>query len=133
MIKKVVDQGKLIAIIGAVEDMAKGNNFITDQNLPMQVGVLRSDKGVVQNHIHKIRNRQSKSITNEFHMVVKGKVLVSLFNEDKLLVARSVLCPNMFCLLINGGHGYEILKDDTIMVEVKNGSFDGVEIDKEKF
>jgi hypothetical protein len=133
MIKKVVDQGKLIAIIGSVEDMAIGNNFITDASLPMQLGVLRSDKGKLQNHIHKIRNRQNKSISNEFHMVVKGKVIVSLFNDEKVLVAHNVLCPNMFCLLVNGGHGYEILKDDTIMVEVKNGAFDGVEIDKEKF
>jgi len=133
MIKNILDNKELIAIIGNVEDMPKGNNFITDSNLPMQVGIMRNDKVRLQNHIHKVRNRQFKSISNEFHMVVRGKVQVSLFNDEKKMVHRSVLCPNMFCLLINGGHGYEILKDDTIMVEVKSGSFTTIEEDKEKF
>jgi hypothetical protein len=32
-----------------------------------------------------------------------------------------------------GGHGYEILEDDTQIIESKNGPFAGVEQDKIKF
>lgn len=133
MIKKITDNGTLLAIVGSMEDMPYGNNFITEPALPMQLGIVRTNKGAVQNHIHKIRNRQSKSISNEFHMIVSGKAIVSIFNYSKELITKVTLCPNMFCALFNGGHGYEFIKDDTIMIEVKLGNFDGVEVDKEKF
>lgn len=133
MIKRIMDGTTLIAIIGSLEDVAHGNNFVTEPELPMQLGFIRQDKGKIQSHIHKIRNQQMKSISNEFHFVVTGKAVVSLFNYSKQLVTKIMLVPGMFCLLFNGGHGYEIIKDDTIIVEVKNGAFQGVEIDKEKF
>lgn len=133
MLKKITDGKTLIALIGSFEDLGKGNHFLTENELPMQVGVLKSDKAKVANHIHKIRNRQTKSISNEFHLVVKGKVEISLYNYAKKLIQKVMLVPNMFCLLVNGGHGFEIVKDDTIMVEVKAGEFTSVTDDKEKF
>ena len=133
MIKKIMDKDTLIAIVGSFEDASYGNNFVTEPGLPMQLGVMRLNKGQVQNHIHKVRNRQMKTISNEFHMVIRGKVFVSLFDCSKNLITKITLIPGMFCMLFNGGHGYEVIKDDTVMIEVKNGSFEGVEIDKEKF
>lgn len=134
MIKKIVDNGNLIAIVGSLQDVAHGNTFVTDPELPMQLGIMRNDKGVISNHIHKVRNRQVKSISNEFHMVITGKVILSLFNASKNLITKMTLCPGMFCMLFNGGHGYEIIRDDTIMVEVKLGEYTGnISDDKEKF
>lgn len=134
MIKRIMDGATLIAIVGSFQDVAYGNNFITSPELPMQIGVLRTKPAeTVQNHIHKIRNRQTKSISNEFHMIVHGKAFVSLFNSAKNLVAKELLVPGMFCALFNGGHGYEFLKDDTIMLEVKTGPYSSAEDDKEKF
>lgn len=132
MLKTVTDNGTLIALVGSFEDSAWGNNFLTQNELPMQLGVMRVNKQQVQDHIHKIRNRQVKSISNEFHYVVRGKVLVRLFNYEKKLIEKIMLCPNMFCLLFNGGHGFEIIKDDTLILEIKNGSFTTVAEDKEK-
>jgi hypothetical protein len=133
LIKKITDKENLIAIVGSLQDIAYGNNFITEPELPMQLGLMRLNKGKIENHIHKIRNRQVKSISNEFHMVITGKAILSLFNASKNLVTKTTLCPGMFCMLFNGGHGYEIIKDDTVIVEVKNGAFTSVDEDKEKF
>ena len=36
-------------------------------------------------------------------------------------------------VFVYGGHGYEILEDDTKIIETKNGPFTGVENDKVKF
>lgn len=133
MIKRIMDGETLVAIIGTFQDVAYGNNFITEPELPMQLGIIRSNKGKVDNHIHKIRNRQVKSISNEFHMIVNGKAIVYLYGYTKNLVHKELLHPGSFCALFNGGHGYEIVKDDTILLEVKNGAFSTVEDDKEKF
>lgn len=123
MIKRITDNGTLIAIVGSFEDAGWGNNFITEPNLPMQLGVLRMNKEKIKDHIHKIRNRQCKSISNEFHLVLRGKVLVKLYNIEQKLIDKIVLSTNMFCALYNGGHGYEILKEDTLMIEIKMGEY----------
>ena len=36
-------------------------------------------------------------------------------------------------VFVYGGHGYEILEDDTKIIEAKNGPFINVEKDKERF
>jgi hypothetical protein len=134
MIKKILDKGTLIAITGSVDDMPKGNNFITDNDLPMQVGIMHADKtDSYKNHIHKVRNHQYTSISMEYHIIIRGKVRLSLFNDDKTLIKKIILKPNMFSLLVHGGHGYEVLEDDTVMVECKLGNFEGVESDKVRF
>lgn len=133
MLRKINDGDTLIALVGSFDDLGKGNHFLTESKLPMQIGVLKADKSKVQNHIHKIRKRKVDSISNEFHLVVKGKVEVSLFNYAKQLISKVMLMPNMFCLLVNGGHGFNIVKDDTIMVECKVGEYTTVEDDKEIF
>jgi hypothetical protein len=131
MIKHIKDGSTLIAIIGSLDDVAWGNNFITQNDLQLQVGILRKEKGIVKNHLHKMRNRQMKTISQEFHLVIRGKAIVSLFNNAKELIDKELLCPNMYCLLVNGGHGYEIIKDDTLMLECKLGAYTNPEDDKE--
>jgi hypothetical protein len=133
LIKRIVDGDTLIAIVGSLEDAAWGNKFVTENELPMQMGIMRLNKSEIQNHVHKIRNRQLKTISNEFHMVIRGRAMLRLFNKEKELVAKQMLCPNMFCILYSGGHGYEIIRDDTLMVEVKLGAYSSVDDDKEKF
>ena len=36
-------------------------------------------------------------------------------------------------IILSGGHGYEILEDNTQIIEAKNGPFIDVETDKRKF
>jgi hypothetical protein len=131
MIKRIMDGQILIAIVGDFKDAVYGNHFITENELPMQLGIIRKDKDKIPNHIHKIRNRQVKSISNEFHYVFRGKILASLFGSGKNLIAKIILNPGMFCALYNGGHGFKIIKDDTIMLEVKMGNYTTKEEDKE--
>jgi hypothetical protein len=101
----------------------------------MQIGILRTHKGDgnVKKHVHKIRDRQQKSISNEFHIVLRGAVIVSFYGYNKNLVDKITLYPSMFYCLYNGGHSFEFIEDDTVMVEVKNGAFSSIEDDKEKF
>jgi hypothetical protein len=135
MIKQIMDGDTLIAIVGSFDDTKWGNHFITDKELPIQIGALRTNKGDggVEKHIHKIRNRQLKTISNEYFYMIRGKVNVFFYNYAKKLVGKVLLTPQMFCCLYNGGHSLEFIKDDSLMVEVKNGAFTDVSDDKEKF
>ena len=133
--KKIMDGETLIAIVGSFDDAKWGNTFITNKELPMQIGFLRTNKGDggVEKHIHKIRNRQVKSITNEYFYMIRGKANVFFYNFNKEIVGKALLTPKMFCCLYNGGHSLEFIKDDSLMVEVKNGAFTDISDDKEKF
>ena len=133
MYKRIMDGDVLIAIVGSMDDAGWGSTFVTENSLSMQLGVMRKNKGDIQNHIHKVRNRQTKSISTEFHYVVRGKVLVRLYGYQRNLIAKVMLTPQMYCMLFNGGHGFEIVKDDTLMFECKLGNYTNVEEDKEKF
>lgn len=131
LINEVMDGSVLVAIVGSFDDVPWGNKFVSDEKLPMQLGTLRVNRGIINNHLHKEKNIQFKSIACEFHYIVRGKALLNIFNMKGKLMDTMMLLPNMFCMLYNGGHGYEILKNDTLIIETKIGAYDGVQADKE--
>ena len=53
--------------------------------------------------------------------------------SDGLNYFDFVLSEGDLAVYAFGGHGYEMLKDDTQIVETKNGPFVSVDKDKEKF
>jgi hypothetical protein len=46
---------------------------------------------------------------------------------------RAILKAGDFIMLYDGGHGFKVLQDNTVFIEVKNGQFVTVEQDKDKF
>ena len=65
--------------------------------------------------------------------VKKGSMRVLLYDEDKQFLQDYVLNEGDLAVFAYGGHGYEILEDDTKIIESKNGPFTDVSQDKEKF
>jgi hypothetical protein len=123
----------IIAIIYREKDWIKGLNFITPEDLYIQVGSWYYEKGKkLDSHIHKV-NKRSADRTHEMTYVKKGSMKVFLYDENKKFIKELVLHQGDLAVFANGGHGYEILEDDTQIVEAKNGPFTNVETDKEKF
>jgi len=87
----------------------------------------------MQPHIHKIRNRQSKTKTLEFVVVLVGKMRADYYSLEKVKVGSRMMREGDFVCLYDGGHGFEIVKDGTKLIEVKLGAFTKVEDDKDKF
>lgn len=87
---------------------------------------------LLQNHIHREVPRTA-TLTQEAVVVISGRVRADVFDEQRRLAAQVVVKPGECMVLLRGGHGYEILEDDTQVFEIKNGPFLGVEADKEKF
>ena len=72
--------------------------------------------------------------TQEMVYVKEGSMRVLLFDEDNNnFLEDFVLKKGDLAIFAYGGHGYEILEDDTKIIESKNGPFTNVKKDKQKF
>jgi hypothetical protein len=124
---------KIISIIYRNDDWTKGLNFITPDEMYIQVGSWWYDKGKkLDSHIHKDFDRNATR-TQETIYVKKGSVKVLLFTEREDFFQDYVLYEGDLAVFGYGGHGYEILEDNTQIIESKNGPFVSVDKDKKKF
>tara|TARA_B000000532_G_scaffold231198_1_gene212962 strand:- start:582 stop:980 length:399 start_codon:yes stop_codon:yes gene_type:complete len=132
-VKKIEQDGKIISIIYRDEDWKKGLNFITPDEMFVQVGSWWYDKGkVLDKHVHKDFDRVARR-TQECVYVRKGSMKVTLYKEDLSMFDSFVLKEGDLAVFAYGGHGYEILENDTQIIESKNGPFIDVDTDKLKF
>jgi hypothetical protein len=131
--EKIENDGQIISIIYRDDDWKKGLNFITPDEMFVQVGSWWYDKGKkLDSHIHKEFDRVS-SRTQETIYVKQGAVKVLLYSETEKFIGDYILNEGDLAVFCFGGHGYEILEDDTKIIESKNGPFIDVETDKKKF
>lgn len=123
----------ILAIIYRDEDWTEGLNFITPNELFVQVGSWWYQKGkVLASHVHNDFERSAMR-TQEMTYVKKGSMRVLLYDEDHTYLQDFVLYEGDLAVFAYGGHGYEILEDNTKIIEAKNGPFVDVETDKTKF
>ena len=118
--------GKINVIIYRDEDWVEGLNFITPDSMFMQVGSWWYEKGkILDKHIHNEFDRVANR-TQECVYVKRGSMKVTLYNEEFEEFESFVLSEGDLAVFANGGHGYEILEDNTQIIESKNGPFNGV-------
>ena len=124
---------KILSIVYKEDDWVKGLNFITPDNLFVQVGSWWYDKGKkLDSHVHNEYERTATR-TQEMTYVKKGSMRVLLYDEKHNFLEDYILNAGDTAVFAFGGHGYEILEDNTQIIEVKNGPFLDVDIDKTKF
>ena len=131
---KVIEHDKkIISINYRDSDWKKGLNFITPNDMFVQVGSWWYEKGKkLDSHIHKEFPRNALR-TQETIYIRKGSVKVLLYAENLEFLSDYILYEGDLAVFCNGGHGFEILEDDTQVIESKNGPFVDVETDKRKF
>ena len=119
----IVQRLDLVPLIPASE---QGRADLVDPNEGLQVAVINQDAGKkYAAHRHLPRAREIPQ-TQESWVVVSGKVRVSIFDLDGKLLEKTVIGAGDCSITLRGGHGYEILKDNTIVFEFKLGSFSAV-------
>lgn len=131
--QKIEHNGKILTIIHRNDDWKKGLDFITPDEHFVQVGTWWYDNGKkLDSHVHKDYNRTTQR-TQESVYVRKGSMRVLLYSEEMEYLQDFILKEGDLAVFGYGGHGYEILEDDTQIIESKNGPFISVEADKIKF
>ena len=80
---------------------------------------------------HKHLNLERKTLTtHESWVILNGSVKAQLFDLDDSLYSEEVLSSGDCLVCFAAGHSFEVLEDNTILYEFKNGPYYGVEKDK---
>lgn len=125
--------GIILSIVYRDEDWVEGLNFITPNDLFIQVGSWWYSKGKkLASHIHNEFSREATR-THEMTYVKSGAMRVLLYDEEMNYLDDFIIREGDLAVFAFGGHGYEILEDNTQIIESKNGPFVNVETDKTKF
>lgn len=97
-------------------DISPENEFLQFSAQKLTVG------NYVKPHIHKKIYRKS-DITQEIWIVIKGKLLLSIYDIDKKVIKKTFLEKGDLYILFRGGHTFKVIKKNTIFYEVKNGPY----------
>lgn len=130
-VERVYSGQTLIAIIIRSEFDESGVSFFSPFEFSQQLGVLVHPSGFeVKPHVHKMISRDVR-VTQEVLHLIRGKVEISLFDENQKSVQTCILNPGDTILLAFGGHGLRVLEPAKI-IEIKQGPYAGMD-DKEYF
>ena len=70
--------------------------------------------------------------TQEVVFIKEGRIRADIYTEKEEFLKSVELGTGDTILLLNGGHGYEILEDNTKILEVKNGPYVGADKDRKR-
>ena len=131
MIQQIKHKKDLLALIVSHKFSEPGVNFFTDDDLSQQLAYMHHPTGkVIKPHIHNPVSREVHS-TQEVLFIKKGKLRVDFYSKEKEYLESRVLEAGDVILLIQAGHGFEVL-EEIEMYEVKQGPYTG-EGDKTRF
>ena len=105
--------------------------FLTPDELPFQLGcIVYLRDSTIAPHVHKPIQRSIIG-TPEALWVKQGRCMVDFYNDQRDLVASREIGRDDFLLIVSGGHGFRML-EDTVLLEIKQGPYIGLE-EKERF
>lgn len=125
------NDGETLAIILRDDYRNEGIQFFTPDEYSQQMAYMRHPEGHnISPHIHNHIERQIKN-TQEVLIIRDGSVRVDFFDDTQNYLMSKILNKGDIIMLVSGGHGFEVLKDLS-MVEIKQGPYLGMD-DKVKF
>ena len=132
MIEKVFHKKKLFALIIRKKFRKMGGiNFFTEKKDTQQFGYMKHKKNhIIKPHQHKKRLTKI-SLTTEVIILFKGILRVDFYDNKKEYLFSKKIYADEIIMLVNGGHGFKVLKD-VEMIEVKQGPY-SLSQDKIKF
>ena len=123
MIEKIFHKNLLFALVVRNKEYSTGISFLTDDSLTQQLAIMKYGKGYcIQPHYHLPIERVIHG-TPETLIIKKGALKVIFYDEDQSKIDSTILFENEIIMLINGGHGFEVLQDETEIIEIKQGPF----------
>ena len=124
-IEQIIHKKNVYAIIVRKNNQfkKKGVNFITRKQELFQLGFIsHKKKHEIKKHYH-VKKVRKISFFSEVLIMKKGILKVMFYDEkNKNIKKDTILKRDDIILLLQGGHGFEVLKDVEI-VEVKQGPY----------
>ena len=127
--KKIYSKIKDKKLLHIVFSPTKKNQRInlSQENEFMQLCYLnlnKINKFLPHKHFWK-KNREKKRIVQESWLVIKGLAKVTFFDLNDKILTSTILKPGDLSITFEGGHKIDILKNNTIIYEHKNGPYEG--------
>ena len=130
-VEQILDGSHPLAYIIRSSFRPDKTTFLTPPEFKQQVGfVVYKSGGEIPRHVHKPLSRHLVG-TSEVIVVQSGRCLLDVYNDAHELVTTRELGVGDVMLMVGGGHGFRML-DDTVLLEVKQGPYTGVD-EKELF
>jgi len=130
--EKIMNGDLILAIIIRNTDWEEELNFVSSEEDYQQVGIWGYNKGEkLASHIHLFKPREVLR-TQEVVFVKDGRIRADIYTENEDFLKSVELGKGDTIILLNGGHGYEILEDGTKVLEVKNGPYVGEDDDRKR-
>ncbi|MDE2111500.1 MAG: hypothetical protein KGJ79_10195 [Alphaproteobacteria bacterium] len=121
----------LLALILSHRFREPGIHFFTPGEFSQQLAYMRHPAGkVIEPHLHNPVRREV-NYTQEVLLLKAGLMRVDFYDHDRNYLQSRILEAGDVILLIEGGHGFEVL-EDVEMIEVKQGPYVG-DRDKTRF
>lgn len=131
--KIIEKEGNILAKYIKADEWNEGLNFFSNDADFIQVGAWKYQKGKdLLNHVH---NEVKREVTRtcECLYIISGSVQVRIYDLEKNLMDEFTAAAGDIVILLECGHGYTILEDNTKVLEVKNGPYMGADIDRTRF
>jgi hypothetical protein len=127
-----VEPKLLLHIVYRLEEFKVGREEIIAPDQFIQCAALWMGKGkTFKPHKHNIREvTDIDRIAQESWVVIKGEVIVTMYDTDDAILDRVVLHAGDASFTLRGGHNYLVTEDDTIVYEYKTGKYEGQLKDK---
>lgn len=115
--------GLLGIVIRAISSQAiQGVQFFTTKDCAQQVGIIQWPTGhVIPPHVH-VKVQRVIDTVPETLMVVEGRLHCLFYTDAEVFVVGKVLFPGDVVVLLNGGHGFEVM-DSVKIYEVRQGPY----------
>jgi len=121
----------LLARFGNLDNAQDGLNFKTENCNFIQVAEFGYPAGhVMRAHRHIERTPPEKFRTEEVLLVWKGAVLCTIYELNGKRRIDRILRAGDYVIVHEGGVSYEVMENNTIMMEVKTGPFTNSEEDR---
>ena len=126
-----VEPERLLCVLTKKGDISEKRLDLSPENEYLQVAAKSLRKGfAIEPHKHKKIIRETH-ITQEAWVFLSGRVKAILYDLDDTKSLEVVLEAGDCMLMFYGGHGFDVLEDNTLFYEFKTGPYMGIENDKE--
>ena len=131
-VERIEEGNETLALVVRDEDWEEGLNFVSSKEDYQQVGIWGYNQGKkLAPHIHLVAPREVLR-TQEVVFVKEGRIKADIYTEKEEFLKSVELKKGDIMILLNGGHGYEILEENTRVLEVKNGPYVGADKDRKR-
>ena len=129
---EIIDhEGQPLTYLVRTTEAPRETTFLTPPEFKQQVGfVVYPAGGEIPRHVHRPIERRLVG-TSEVIFVHRGSCILDVYSDDRELVASRRLEPGDLMLMVGGGHGFRML-EDTVLLEIKQGPYTGLD-EKERF